>query len=290
MKVPVNQEEKDGAGGWDLVISPDTTVVPLNFAEIWKYRDLLYLFTRRDIVSFYKQTILGPMWFFLQPLFTTVVYLIVFGEIAKLSTDGSPRVLFYLCGITFWNYFSECFIKTSTVFRDNSQLFGKVYFPRLLVPLSVVLSGLMRFFLQFALFVIALIFYCFDGSVSPNMAVLWLPVTIATMAVMGLGMGVLFSAITTKYRDMIFLLQFGVQLLMYATPVIYPASQIPDSLRVYLEWNPLLPLLEVTRYGFLGVGGYSVYGMLYAVSFSILLFFVSSIVFKRVERTFIDTV
>ncbi|TWT72959.1 ABC transporter permease [Allorhodopirellula solitaria] len=280
----------DDDGDWDLVIRPNSSVFTLQLGEVWRYRDLLYLFTRRDIVAFYKQTILGPLWFFIQPIFTTLVYVLVFGRIAGLSTDGLPQILFYLCGITFWNYFSECFNKTATVFKDNAQLFGKVYFPRLIAPLSIVASNLIRFAIQFSLFLGFCFWYWWQGKIHPNAAVLWFPIIVATMATMGLGFGMLFSAMTTKYRDMVFLLSFGVQLLMYATPVIYPASEIPASVAKYLAWNPLTPLFEATRYGFLGAGNYSVSGLAYSIAFAVVMFIVSTAVFNRVERTFMDTV
>lgn len=275
---------------WDLVIKPHSSLLSLQFDEVWRYRDLLYLFTRRDIVAFYKQTILGPLWFVIQPIFTTLVYVLVFGQIAKLSTDGAPQVLFYLCGVTFWNYFAECLNKTATVFRDNANLFGKVYFPRIIAPLSVVLSNLTRFVIQFILFLIFLVWYFFQGHAQPNAAVLLLPITVAIMAVMSLAMGMLFSAVTTKYRDMVFVLQFGVQLLMYATPVIYPASQMPPKVAAILSWNPLAPLFEATRYGFLGVGSFSWTGIVYSAIFTIIAFLTATVIFNRVERTFMDTV
>lgn len=275
---------------WDLVIRPQSSLLSINLADVWRYRDLLYLFTRRDVVAFYKQTILGPLWFFIQPIFTTLVYVLVFGQIAKLSTDGAPQVLFYMCGVTFWNYFAECFNKTATVFKDNAHLFGKVYFPRLITPLSIVLSNLMRLGIQFCLFLTFLGWYVFQGAVQPNLAALFLPVTVLIMAMLGLASGMLFSALTTKYRDMVFLLQFGVQLLMYATPVIYPASQMSGKVAAVLAWNPLSPLFEATRYGFLNAGDFSLIGILYSAAFATISLLVSTIVFNRVERTFMDTV
>ena len=275
---------------WDLVIEPHSSLLSLQLGDIWRYRDLLYLFTHRDIVSFYKQTILGPIWFFVQPIFTTLIYMLVFGQIAQLSTDGAPQLLFYMVGITMWNYFAECFNKTATVFKDNASLFGKVYFPRLIAPLSIVLSNLMRFAIQFCLFLAFLTWYIGRGDVHPNALALLLPITVFIMATMGLSFGMLFSALTTKYRDMVFLLQFGVQLLMYATPVIYPASQMPPKVSSVLAWNPLAPLFEVTRYGFLGVGSYSLGGLIYSATFSIVAFLISVLIFNRVERTFMDTV
>ena len=284
-----NSEEPE-TDDWDLIIEPHSSLFSLQLGEVWRYRDLLYLFTRRDIVSFYKQTILGPIWFFIQPIFTTLVYVLVFGMIAGLSTDGLPQVLFYLCGITFWNYFSECFNKTATVFRDNAALFGKVYFPRIISPLSIVLSNLLRFGIQFTLFLVILVWYWIKGEVQPNAAVLLFPAVVLTMATMGLGFGMMVSAMTTKYRDMVFLLTFGVQLLMYATPVIYPFSQMPEKVAKYLVWNPLTPLFEATRYGFLGAGNFTVFGLVYSVTFAITMFLISTAIFNRVERTFMDTV
>jgi lipopolysaccharide transport system permease protein len=214
----------------------------------------------------------------------------VFGQIAQLSTDGAPQVLFYMAGITLWNYFSECFNKTATVFRDNANLFGKVYFPRLITPFSIVLSSLMRFGIQFCLFFVVLAGYVAFGKAQPNAVALLLPVTILIMATMGLAFGMLFSALTTKYRDMVFLLQFGVQLLMYATPVIYPTSQMPPRIAAVLAWNPLASLFEATRYGFLGTGTFSMSGIAYSAIFAFTAFLVSTVIFNRVERTFMDTV
>ncbi len=250
----------------------------------------MYLFVRRDIVSFYKQTILGPIWFFIQPLLTTAIYALVFGRIAGLSTDGLPQVLFYLCGITFWNYFSECFNKSATIFRDNANLFGKVYFPRIITPISLVISNLVRFGIQFTLFIAIAGYYYLQGEVHLQATALLFPVLVANMAAMGLGLGMFVSAMTTKYRDLAFLLQFGVQLLMYATPVIYPFSQIPSQIQPLLAWNPLVPLFETARHGFLGAGNFNPMGLAYSILFTITTLLVSTIVFNRVERTFMDTV
>ncbi|MCM2371517.1 ABC transporter permease [Aporhodopirellula aestuarii] len=284
---PSDTEEDEA---WDLDIEPHASLLSLRLGEVWRYRDLLYLFVRRDIVSFYKQTILGPLWFFIQPLLTTSIYVLVFGQIAGLSTDGLPQVLFYLCGIAFWNYFSECFTKTATVFRDNASLFGKVYFPRIITPLSIVLSNLFRFAIQFVLFLLIAGYYYWRGEVHLQLTVLLFPLLVAIMAVLGLGLGMLFSAMTTKYRDMAFLLQFGVQLLMYASPVIYPFSQIPEKLQPLFAWNPLIPVFEAARHGFLGSGSVSPMGIAYSVLFSIGVFLISTLIFNRVERTFMDTV
>jgi lipopolysaccharide transport system permease protein len=273
---------------WDRVIGPTDRWFSLRLGDVWNYRDLLVLFVRRDIVSFYKQTILGPLWFFIQPLLTTLIYVLVFSRIAGLSTDGLPSILFYLCGITFWNYFSECFNKTATVFRENENLFGKVYFPRLISPLSIVVSNLFRFAIQFALFALIAVYFYWQGTARIQASVLMFPILIVTMAIWGLGLGMLFSAMTTKYRDLVFLLQFGIQLLMYATPVIYPFSQIPSRLQPLLSWNPLSPVFEIARHGFLGAGTFSWTGIIYSLTSGILVFLFATIIFNRVERTFLD--
>ncbi len=275
---------------WDLTIKPNDSPLSLKLGEVWRHRDLLYLFIRRDLVAFYKQTILGPLWFVIQPICTTIIFMIIFGQIAKLKTDGIPPFAFYLCGIALWSFFSECFNKTATTFRDNAALFGKVYFPRILVPLSVVLSNLLRFLIQFALFGLVWIWYSADGQIAPHATMLLLPLVVLVMATLGLAGGMLLSAMSTKYRDLVFLMQFGVQLLMYATPVIYPVSEIPTRLKTILSWNPLSPLFEVTRHGFLGAGEYSISGLGYSMLFAIVMFIIAVIAFNHVERTFVDTV
>jgi len=275
---------------WDLSISANRPLFSLGTTEVWRYRDLLYLLTRRDLVAFYKQTILGPVWFVIQPICMTIVFVIIFGEVAKLSTDGLPKFLFYMCGITLWSYFAECFNKTATVFRDNASLFGKVYFPRIILPISIVLSNMVRFAIQFLLFVVIGVWYYVQGSIEPQASIIFFPIVIVTMATLGLACGMLFSAMTTKYRDLIFLLQFGVQLLMYATAVIYPFSEVPDRLRTILSWNPLNPLFEITRHGFLGAGEYSLTGLAYSITFSFITFLIALVMFNQVERTFMDTV
>ncbi len=275
---------------WDLCISADSWPLMMNLTDTWRHRDLLWLLIRRDLISFYKQTILGPAWFFIQPICMTFVFTIIFGQVAQLSTDGLPQFLFYLCGITLWNYFSECFNKTATIFRDNAPLFGKVYFPRIIVPISIVISNLIRFAIQFSLFVMVALWYYLQGLIDPQPTIALFPIVIATMATLGLAAGMLFSAMTTKYRDLVFLLQFGVQLLMFASPVIYPFSEVSGRLRVVLSWNPLNSLLEITRHGFLGAGECSVGDLVYSISFTLALLMIAIIAFNRVERTFMDTV
>lgn len=277
---------------WDLRIRPNSPLFDLHLRDVWNYRDLLALLVRRDFVSFYKQTILGPVWFFLQPLLTTVMYVFIFGRLAGLSTDGLPQPLFYLTGIVAWNYFAECLTKTSSVFRDNANIFGKVYFPRLIMPLSIVASNLVRFAVQFLLLICMLAYYAiFEGfRIEVNAYLLLLPVMIFVMAILGLGSGMIISALTTKYRDLAFLVTFGVQLLMYATPVIYPLSTASPSVKGIIAANPMTPVLEGIRLGLLGKGDMSAASLAYALVSSLVILFSGIIVFNRVEKTFIDSV
>ena len=280
-----NQEE------WTEIISPSNGLFDLKLKDVWRYRDLLMLLVRRDFVSVYKQTILGPLWFFLQPLFTTITFTIVFGKIAHISTDGMPQLLFYMTGITLWNYFADCLNKTATVFRDNAGIFGKVYFPRLVMPLSIVISSLVKFGIQFGLLLAFWIYYLVTTTtVHPNIYMLLIPLLVALMAAQGLGWGMLISSLTTKYRDLVFLLTFGVQLLMYATPVIYPLSTITGDYRVFIEYNPLSPLLEIFRYAFLGSGTFSISLLIYSIVSSFVIVAVGAVVFTKVEKSFMDTV
>ena len=276
---------------WDMEIKPQDNLFNLHLNDVWHYRDLLWLLVRRDFVSFYKQTIFGPLWFFIQPIFTTITFTIIFSKMAKISTSDIPAPLFYLTGNIAWNYFSDCLNKTSTVFRDNASIFGKVYFPRLIMPLSIVFSNLIRFGVQFILFILMMGYYGFKGAaIHPNLYVLLFPVVIALMAILGLGLGLIITAMTTKYRDLAFLVTFGVQLLMYATPVIYPLSAAPAKYRVYISANPLSGLIETFRYGFTGKGEFFLGAFMYSVLASLVLFFLGLVVFNRVEKTFVDTV
>lgn len=277
---------------WDLRIRPDSPLFDLHLKDVWNYRDLLALLVRRDFVSFYKQTILGPVWFFLQPLLTTIMYVFIFGRLAGLSTDGLPQPLFYLTGIVAWNYFAECLTKTSSVFRDNANIFGKVYFPRLIMPLSIVVSNLVRFGVQFLLLICMVFYYTiFEGfRIEANIYLLLLPVMIFIMAILGLGSGMIISAMTTKYRDLAFLVTFGVQLLMYATPVIYPLSTASPAVKGIIAANPMTPVLEGIRLGLLGKGDMSMASLAYALISSLVILITGIIVFNRVEKTFIDSV
>ena len=275
----------------DWTIEPTNSLLDLKLRDTWEYRDLLWLLVHRDFVSFYKQTILGPLWFFIQPVFTTIIFTFVFGNLAKISTDGLPQPLFYMAGITTWNYFADCLNKTSTVFKDNANIFGKVYFPRLIMPLSLVVSNLVRFGVQFALFIGILIYYKVTGyHFSPNIYILLFPVIILLMAAQGLGLGMIISAMTTKYRDLAFLVTFGVQLLMYATTVIYPLSAAPSKYKWIIEANPMTALIEAFRYGFLGNGSFTWASFGYSAFITLIMLLLGIIIFNKVEKNFVDTV
>lgn len=277
---------------WDSVIEPKNSLLNLRLKEIWRYRDLLFLFVRRDFVAIYKQTILGPLWFFIQPILTTIIFSIIFGVFANISTDGAPRVLFYLGGLSVWNYFADCLTKTSETFIQNQNLFGKVYFPRLIVPMSVIISNLLKFLIQFSLFLAVWIYFLVDQNVSvnPNSTLLLLPFLILLTSILSLSFGILFSALTTKYRDMRFLLQFGVQLMMYVSSVVIPLSEIPIKYQWIFKLNPMVPIIETFKYGFLGSGIFNWFDLAYAALFSIAFLVISIIVFNRIERSFMDTV
>ncbi|MBS1591555.1 MAG: ABC transporter permease [Bacteroidetes bacterium] len=276
---------------WTEIISPQSRLFDLKLKEVWRYKDLLLMLVKRDFIATYKQTILGPIWFFLQPLLTTVIYVIIFGNIAKISTDGLPMTLFYLCGITLWNYFADCLTKTSTVFKDNASIFGKVYFPRLIMPLSIVVSNLVRFGIQFILFLCFWIYFLMKGSnVHPNIYIILTPYLIVLMATIALGAGMIISALTTKYRDLTFLLTFGVQLLMYATPVIYPMSTLNAKYALFIKINPLSSIVETFRFAFTGSGTFSWLYLGYSSITALILLIIGSVIFNKVEKSFMDTV
>ena len=273
------------------VITPRKRILDLQLKEIWNYRDLFLLFIKRDITITYKQTLLGPLWFFIQPIFTTLMFLLVFGRIAGIPTDGVPAPLFYLSGLTIWNYFSDCLRLTSDTFVKNAGIFGKIYFPRIITPISVVSSNLVKFAIQFILFIGVFFFYLLKGAqIQPNITLILLPLYILILAVMSLGFGLIISSMTTKYRDFVFLIQFGIQLWMYATPIIYPMSQIPEKYRWIIMINPVSSIVESFKYGFTGSGSFNLNSILYSGTFSIILFFISLAVFNRTEKTFMDTV
>lgn len=272
---------------WTHVIEPTEGIFNFNLRELWRYRDLILLFVRRDFIAVYKQTILGPLWHFLQPLFTTAVYTI-FISIVKVPTDEIPRILFVLTGVVLWNYFSSCLVKTSNTFIGNASIFGKVYFPRLVIPISVILSNLMSFFIQCLLLVPFLIFY--RDNIHPTIYILAIPFLILLLAMMGLGLGILVSSLTVKYRDLNYLIAFGVQLAMYATPVIYPLSLIPGRFRAVAMVNPISPIVEVFRCALLGKGTFSIETILYSTVFAIVILVFGVLLFRRVENSFMDTI
>ncbi len=286
---------------WDLEIKPQAHLLDINLREVWRYKDLLWMFVKRDFTAQYKQTILGPLWHFIQPLFTTVVFLVVFTNIAKISTDGVPPVLFYMSGITIWNYFSSCLNATSNTFVANAGIFGKVYFPRLVIPLSTVMSNILKFGIQFLLLLAVMLWYKLSSTLLPSAdrlnlsqplsTFILIPAIILIMAGLGLGLGIIISSMTTKYRDLTVLIGFAVQLLMYATPVVYPLSTITsEKLRFWITLNPLTPLVEAFRYAMLGVGSFDAVSFAYSIGFMFITLFIGLLIFSKVEKTFMDTV
>lgn len=292
MATTINHLSDPPQENWSLVIEPQRRLLDLRLRELWQYRDLVMLFVRRDFVAVYKQTILGPLWYLIQPLLTTITFTFIFGRIASLPTDGLPQFLFYMSGTVVWSYFAACLTKTSETFVQNANLFGKVYFPRMTVPVSILVSNLITFLIQFALFMIFVGYFAVRGtSIQPNW--LWIalsPLLMLMMAGLGLGFGIIISSLTTKYRDLRFLVQFGVQLLMYATPVIYPVSSIPERFQWIILANPMTPILESFRYAFLGAGSVNMGSLLYSFLFMVVVVFLGSLIFNRVEQTFMDTV
>ena len=283
-----NQIEKEE---WTEVIGSQTRWFSINWLEIWSYKDLLYMLVKRDFITYYKQTILGPLWFIFQPIIMTFTYVIIFGNIAEISTDGMPQFLFYLSGITLWSYFSESLNKVSTVFKDNANMFGKVYFPRLIMPISIVVSGLIKLGIQFGIFLIVLAYYFFfKGNIHPNVWSLAIPVLIFLLALQSLGLGMIISSLTTKYKDLVFLVTFGIQLFMFLTPVIYPSSILPANFKFIFELNPLTGIFECFRYGFLGAGAIKPIMLCYSSISAAGIFLLGSLIFNKVEKDFMDTV
>jgi lipopolysaccharide transport system permease protein len=283
----VNNDEN-----WELIIKPTRGLFDLRLSQVWKYKDLLWLFVRRDFVSFYKQTVLGPIWFFIQPIFTTFIYVFIFGNLARIPTDGIPQSVFYLSGTIAWTYFSDCLIKTSNVFRENSSIFGKVYFPRLIMPISIVISSLVRFAVQLMLLLIMIIYYMLNGAanISPTIFLFLFPLLVAFMAILGLGFGMIISSVTTKYRDLALLVGFALPLLMYATPVVYPLSTLSGDLRLFISANPMAHIIEGIRLGFFGSGIFDIYSLIYLFVISFFILFLGVVVFNKVEKDFVDTV
>jgi len=288
MSVIKNQIENEG---YTEVIGSQTRWLSINWLEIWVYKDLLYMLVKRDFVTFYKQTILGPLWFIFQPIIMTFTYVIIFGNIAGISTDGVPQFLFYLSGITLWSYFSESLTKVSTVFKDNANMFGKVYFPRLIMPMSIVVSGLIKLGIQFGIFLCVLAYYViFKGNIHPNIWALAIPLLIFLLALQSLGVGMIISSLTTKYKDLVFLVTFGIQLFMFVTPVIYPSSILPSNFKLIFQLNPLTGIFECFRYGFLGAGAFQPYMLFYSVVNAVVIFLLGTLIFNKVEKDFMDTV
>jgi lipopolysaccharide transport system permease protein len=279
---------------WLFEITPKNKFFSLNLKEVWQYRDLLFLFVKRDVITVYKQTVLGPLWYLIQPLFTSVTFTIIFNNVAGINTGTVPPFLFNLAGITVWNYFTACLNGTSDTFKSNAGIFGKVYFPRIITPLSVVISNLIKFGIQFIIFVAFYLFYYFQGAnLSLNGLVIFFPVLIIVMGILGLGIGMIISSMVTKYRDFSYLVSFGIQLLMYLSAVMYPMELIKAKLPDYgwiVEYNPLAYIIESARYMLLDVGEISVLGLLYTFAVTVVLFFIGLLIFNKTEKSFIDTV
>lgn len=291
LKRMILKSENIKENNWDVVIKPSKGLLDVPVKKILDYSDLLWLFVRRDLLVVYKQTILGPLWFFIQPILTTLMFVVVFGSIADIPTDGIPRPLFYLSGIVFWNYFSDCFVKTSNTFTHNADIFGKVYFPRLIMPLSIIFSNGLKFLIQFSLFLLVYFYYgATTGTFLATTAIFIVPLLFLLMAMIGLGFGLIFSSLTTKYKDLNFLIQFGVQLLMYATPVIYPISILSNQLKSLIWFNPLSHILEAFKFAFLGQGCFSWLGIAYSALCAIFFFMLGVIIFNKTEQSFMDTV
>lgn len=277
-------------GNWTTIIKPKTQLLDLKLSELWQYKDLIVMFVKRDFKAMYKQTILGPLWIIINPLLTTMMQILVFGNIAGLSTDGTPQFIFYLSGNAVWLYFSGSFAKTANTFVNNSAVFGKVYFPRLVMPISVTISGLVTFAVQFAVLIISGIYYYIRGQVSPNGYLLLIPLLLLELAMLSLGCGVIISALTTKYRDLSILVTFGVQLWMYGSAIVFPMSSLPTKLANIIMLNPVVPIVETFRYAVTGNGSIPITYLLVSMAETIVILFIGIIIFNRVEKTFMDTV
>ncbi len=279
---------------WLFEITPKNKFFSLNLKEVWQYRDLLMLFVKRDVVTLYKQTILGPLWYLIQPLFTSIIFTIIFNTVAGIETGTIPPFLFNLAGITVWNYFTACLNDTSDTFKKNAAIFGKVYFPRVIMPISIVISNLLKFGIQFLIFIGFYIYYYLQGAaINLNASLLFFPLLVVVMGVLGLGLGMLISSLVTKYRDFSYLIGFGVQLLMYLSAVMYPMALIQNKMPDYawiIHYNPLAYIIETTRYMLLGIGSISFLGLLYTVGFTLTVFLLGLLIFNKTEKSFIDTV
>ena len=276
---------------WDLIIKPKSGWFNISLGEIYKYRDLIFMFVKRDFVTFYKQTVLGPLWYIIQPLVNSVIFTIIFGKLAKIPTDGMPPFLFYMAGTVAWGYFANCLTQTSNTFVTNREIFGKVYFPRMTVPISAVITGLFQFLIQFIIFIGFLLYYWHHGvAVLPTIMVFTLPLILLQMAILGLGMGILVSSLVTKYRDLTFAMTFAVQIWMYLTPIVYPLTQVPEHYRNYYVLNPMVSIVESFRGAFLGVSSIELHHILISILVTMIIFIIGVILFSRIEKTFMDTV
>ncbi len=278
-------------GYWIMTLRPKRSMLEVNLKELWQYRDLIAQLVRRDFVAKYKQTILGPLWFLIQPLLTTLIFVVVFGNIAGIPTDGVPKILFYMAGLVGWNYFATCLNDTSQTFIKNASIFGKVYFPRLAMPLSIVISNLVSFFIQFLFLIAFMVYFKLAGSeVNPGWEVVLIPILVVIIAGLGLGFGIIITSLTTKYRDLVHLITFGVTLWMYATPIIYPLSEIPEKYKPYVLANPMTAVVETFKTALIGVGEVNYLYLGYSFLFMVAILALGIIIFNRVERTFMDTV
>ncbi|HSH64999.1 MAG TPA: ABC transporter permease [Bacteroidia bacterium] len=287
-----NYESSKSIKEWDLIIEPSPSLFKIDFKQLWKYRDLIFLLVRRDFVSVYKQTILGPIWLFVQPILTTITYILIFTKIAQIDTQGVPPALFYMTGIIMWTYFSDCLSKISNTFITNANVFGKVYFPRLVMPFSVVISNLIKFGVQFLLLAIVWTYYYVTTSniLHLSIYIILLPAMIAVLAGLSMSLGIIISSFTAKYRDLTFLIGFGLQLMMFATPIVYPLAIVPDHNKYKLLLNPVTPLIEGIKYSLFGKGLFSWSYLLYSLFVMIILLLIGIIVFNRTEKSFVDTV
>lgn len=296
----LTQNQKMGQEGnknedWLFEIKPKDNLFSINTKEIWQYKDLLFLFVKRDIVTVYKQTILGPLWYLIQPLFTSIIFTIIFNNVAGIKTGTIPSFLFNLAGVMVWNYFTSCLNDTSDTFKKNANIFGKVYFPRIIVPLSIVVSNLLKFGIQFLIFIVFYFYYVFFENMEVNLngISLFFPLLVALMGLLGLGLGMIISSLVTKYRDLSFLVSFGVQLLMYVSAVMYPMALLKEKLPTFgwlIEYNPLAYIIESSRYMLLNIGTISVFGMIFTIILTLVILFLGLIIFNKTEKTFIDTV
>ena len=280
---------------WLFEITPKHNLLQLNLKEVWRYRDLLWLFVKRDVVTLYKQTILGPLWYFIQPLFTMVIFTVIFNKVAGIETGGIPSYLFNLGGIVTWNYFRDTLTATSDTFKLNENIFGKVYFPRIIMPMSIIVSNLLKYGIQMLIFIAFYLYYIFvqDISIQPNSSIVFLPVLVLVMAMLSLGLGMIISSMVTKYRDLKFLLTFGIQLVMYISAVFYPLDLVGEKLPKYawiVKYNPMAQIIETARFMLMDTGNPTTFGMIYTVIFAVVVFFLGIIIFNKTEKTFIDTV